>query len=80
MITEKQLCNIHKLPLEDINLILDECIEALGLCDIQTSCYALGVQRSRIYQLMNKYNTKKIGRHKYLMINMYMEIKKNNNI
>jgi hypothetical protein len=75
MITEQQLCNIHKLPLEDISLILDECIEALGVCDIENSCNALGVQRSRIYQLMNSENTKEIGIHKYLMINILVEKK-----
>ena len=73
MVTEQQLCNIHKLPLDDVDKILDECIKALGLCDIQTSCEALGVQRSRIYQLMDKKNTKEIGIHKFLMINILVE-------
>lgn len=70
MITQKQISNLHKLPLSDINLILDECIEALGVCDVPTACEALAVQRSRIYQLMTDNNTKKIGMHKFLMINL----------
>ena len=70
MITQKQLNNLHNLPLYDVSLILDECIEALGLCDIQTACYAMGVQRSRVYQLMTEDNTKQIGIHKFPMINI----------
>jgi predicted XRE-type DNA-binding protein len=77
MITQKQISNLHKLPLSDISLILDECIEALGLCDIKTSCEALGVQRSRIYQLMDENNVKNIGIHKFLMINILNDEKKN---
>lgn len=73
MISQQRLNNIHQLPLNDVVLILDECIEALGLCDIQQSCKALGVQRSRIYQLMNNINTKQIGIHKFLMINIFVE-------
>jgi len=49
-VTEKYINDIHSLPLSDISLLLDECIEALGLCDIKQCCEALGVQRSRIYK------------------------------
>ncbi len=61
------------LPLDDVKAILNECIEALGITDIETTCFALNVQRSRIYQIMNSDNTLQIGKHKYLMINKHIQ-------
>lgn len=69
-LTEKQITNIHKLHTQDVKEILYECIERLGVVDIEEAEIALRVQRSRIYQLMNDDNTLKIGKHKFLMINI----------
>ena len=69
MLTEKQKINISKLDNESLKEILDIWIEELGVCDVKECCHALGVQRSRIYQIMNSKNTLKIGEHKFLMIN-----------
>lgn len=70
MITKQQINNLHKLPKDDVKIILDECIEILGVVDVKTAKSALGYKnRSRIYQLMNDNNKLTIGNHKFLMIN-----------
>ena len=69
MVTEKQLSNIYNLPKEDLRQILDVCIDALGMVDVQDGCNALGIGRARLYQLMNDQNTLKIGIHKFYLIN-----------
>lgn len=69
-LTKTQIKNIHALPPDMVKEILDECIERLAVCDIEEACNVLKVQRSRIYQLMNNNNTLKIGKHKFLMINI----------
>ena len=69
MISQEKLNSIHRLELPEVVQILDECIEALGLTDIETARQALGVNRSRVYQLMNDKTSYKIGKHKFLMIN-----------
>lgn len=50
--------------------ILDECIEALGVCDIETAKNIFQVHRSRVYQIMNDKNTLQIGIHKFPLINL----------
>jgi len=69
-LTEKQIVNIHAFPSDTVKELLYECIERLGVVDIEEAEIALRVQRSRIYQLMNDDNTLKIGKHKFLMINI----------
>lgn len=66
----EKLNNIYKLKYSEIVDVLDTCIDALGLVDIQEAKTALGVSRGRIYQLMNESNTKQIGIHKFPMINL----------
>jgi hypothetical protein len=68
-LTQKQIENIHALPPETVKELLYECIEKLGVVDIEEAETALSVQRSRIYQLMQPNNTLKIGKHKFLMLN-----------
>ena len=69
MITEQQKANLYKLSNQDLKTILHICIERLGVCDIKEACFALNVQRSRIYQLMKPGNFLQIGKHKFIMIN-----------
>ena len=72
-IPQEKLNRISTLPLADVEVILYTCIEVLGITDIKTTCEALGVQRSRIYQVMDENNTLHIGKHKFLMINKYIQ-------
>ena len=73
MVTEKQLDNVYNLPLEDIRLVLDVCIEALGVVDIQDAQKILHINRSRVYQKMNDNNSIRIGKHKYPCINLLIK-------
>jgi hypothetical protein len=73
MLTEKQKNNIHRLPFEEQLEILDICIDALGIEDIEGAKNALGVSRSRVYQLMDKKNTLKIGKHRFPCINIIIQ-------
>lgn len=70
MITEQQKNNIANLTLDDLKEILDICIDELGAADIETAMKALDINRSRVYQVMNDTNTLKIGKHKFLLINI----------
>ncbi len=70
MITEKQQRNIMKMPMDDVRQLLDICIDRLGVVDVQDAQQILAVGRSRVYQLMNEKTSIKIGRHKFIMINM----------
>ena len=56
-------------------LLLDICIDDLGVVDVNDAMYILNVNRSRIYQIMDDNNSLKIGKHKYLMINKYLNEK-----
>ena len=68
----KLINEIYKLSASDKKKVLDNCIDDLGIVDIQTAQMLLGVNRSRIYQLMNKSNTLQVGKHKYLMVNVIL--------
>lgn len=59
----------NNLSKDEIKLLLDICIDELGIVDVKEAMYILNVNRSRIYQIMNDNNTLKIGNHKFLMIN-----------
>jgi len=72
MISREKLNNIHKLSLEEVKQILYECIEALGLSDINEAKEALGISRGRIYQKMNENNSLQLGIHKLPMINLML--------
>ena len=69
MLSQEKLNSLHKLQQLEVEQILYECIEILGVVDIQEACEALNVQRSRIYQIMNEKNIIIIGKHKYLKLN-----------
>ena len=66
---------IYKLSDCDKKKVLDNCIDDLGIVDVQTAMQLLSVNRSRIYQIMNKNNTMNLGKHKYLMLNVFFNEK-----
>ena len=70
MLQQEKLNNIHKLKNEEVLQILHECVEALGLVDMETATMALGVSKRRIYQLMNDNNSLVAGKHKLPLINL----------
>lgn len=73
MITEKQKDNIYNLSFKDQLEILDICLEALGAVDVQQATKILGLNRSRIYQLMDSCSFVKIGSHKFPCINIIIK-------
>jgi len=65
----------NKLSYQERKELLDICIDDLGVVDTPDVMKILNVNRSRIYQIMNDKNTLKIGKHKYLMLNKYLNEK-----
>jgi hypothetical protein len=70
MIVEHKKQNLSKLPFDDLKEILDICLDELGVVDIQQAREVTGLSRPRIYQLMTDQNTIKIGKHKFISINL----------
>lgn len=64
------MTDLSKLTDNQVKELLYECIEVLGVADIDSARMALGVSRCRIYQLMKPENTITIGKHKFLCINL----------
>lgn len=72
MISREKLNKLHSLEQEEILQIFHECAEALGLVDMETATKLLNRSKRRIYQLMNDNNSVKIGSHKFLFINLFL--------
>lgn len=62
MITEKQLCNIHKLSTDDCLLISRECAERAGVVSVDEYSKTFKIPKRTIYDHMNQ------GKIKYLEI------------
>jgi len=73
MLSREKLNNIHRLELEEIKQIFHECVEALGLVDIETASMLLCVSKRRVYQLMNNNNSITVSRHKLPLINLMLK-------
>lgn len=76
MIEQKKLNNIHKLELDEVLQIFHECVEALGITDLDEAKTVLSISKRRIYQIMNPTNSVNYGKHKVPCINI---INKKNN-
>lgn len=62
MITDKQLCNIHKLSTDDCLLISRECVDRIGLMSVDEYSKTFNMPKRTIYDYMKQ------GKIKYLEI------------
>lgn len=68
-----KLYNIYnQLSIEERKQLLDICIDDLGVIDTPLVQNLLHINRSRVYQIMKPGNTLAIGKHKFLMLNVYL--------
>jgi predicted DNA-binding transcriptional regulator AlpA len=75
MLSQDKLNNIHKLNFDEILQIFHECEEALGLVDIEDAAHILAISKRRVYQLMKEGNYINIGKHKFPLINCFINNK-----
>ena len=62
----------NNLSIEERKELLGACLDDLGVIDTPSATKLLKVSRSRVYQIMNDFNTLEIGKHKFLMLNVYL--------
>lgn len=61
MLTNDKLNNIHKLNSDEVIQILHECVEYIGMADIETASRVLGISKRRLYQKLTPSNHLKLG-------------------
>jgi len=69
--TENQLNNIHKLPKDDLIIILNECIESLGCVSVQEYSQIMDMPKRTVYLKMKQGKIKfiKLSEHLFPIIN-----------
>jgi len=73
MITQQKLNNIHKLQPNEVLQIFHECVEYLGLSDMESAELILGKSKRRIYQLMTPKNSLFLCKHKLPFVNLLIK-------